>query len=118
MVRARQSVRALEDDPPHPINRYGRSKLASEALVRERCQVPWTILRPCAVYGPRDRGFLPLFRLARRGLTFLATPPATSFTLLFIDDLVKAILLAATRRSRRAARLSSSGIPSRSGSRR
>ena len=58
--------------------------------------MPWTILRPCAVYGPRDRGFLPLFRLARRGLTLLATPPATRFTFMFIDDLVSAIVLAAT----------------------
>lgn len=84
-----------EDDPPHPTNRYGRSKLASEALVREGCRQPWTIIRPCAVYGPRDRGFLPLFRLARRGLTFLVMPPATCFTFVFIDDLVTAIVQAA-----------------------
>jgi nucleoside-diphosphate-sugar epimerase len=85
-----------EDDPPHPINAYGRSKLASEAVVRGTARTPWTIIRPSAVYGPRDRGFLPLYRLATRGLFVLAAPPALSFTLVYIDDLVRAILLAAT----------------------
>jgi dihydroflavonol-4-reductase len=85
-----------EDDPPRPVNRYGRSKLESEAVVRDQCRGPWTILRPCAVYGPRDRGFLPLFRLARHGLAIAAAPLSTPFTFVFIEDLVRAIELAAT----------------------
>ena len=85
-----------EDDAPRPVNSYGRSKLASEAMVRTECRVPWTILRPCAVYGPRDRGFLPLFQLARRGVVIAAAPLATPFTFLFIEDLVRAIVLAST----------------------
>lgn len=85
-----------EDDPPHPVNAYGRSKLASEEVVRAASRIPWTIVRPCAVYGPRDRGFLPLFRLATRGLFFYASPPSTRFTLIYIDDLVGAIRSAAT----------------------
>lgn len=85
-----------EGDLPHPVNAYGRSKLASETIVREIGETPWTILRPCAVYGPRDRGFLPLFRLARLGLTLLAVPPGTAFTFVFVKDLVQAVVLAAT----------------------
>jgi nucleoside-diphosphate-sugar epimerase len=85
-----------EEDPPHPVNAYGRSKLASEMVVRSACRTPWTIVRPCAVYGPRDRGFLPLFRLARRGLFVLPSPPATAFTLIYVDDLVRAIVQAAS----------------------
>jgi dihydroflavonol-4-reductase len=83
-----------EDDPPQPVNAYGRSKLASEAIVRASA-LPWTILRPCAVYGPRDRGFLPLFRLVRRGLALVPARPDAAFTLIFIHDLVRAIRLAA-----------------------
>ncbi len=83
-----------EDDPPAPVNAYGRSKLASEAIVRASTG-PWTILRPCAVYGPRDRGFLPLFSLVRRGIAVVPSRADTAFTLIFIDDLVRAILLAA-----------------------
>jgi nucleoside-diphosphate-sugar epimerase len=86
---------AREHDPPHPINAYGRSKLASEEVVRTTARTPWTIVRPSAVYGPRDRGFLPLFRLARRGLFVYAAPPTTAFTFVYVEDLVRAILLAA-----------------------
>src|SRR5262249_5269504 len=57
---------AREDDPPHPINAYGRTKIAAENFIRSDARVPWTILRPCSVYGPRDRQWLPLVRLAAR----------------------------------------------------
>jgi nucleoside-diphosphate-sugar epimerase len=83
---------AREDDAPHPINGYGRSKLAAEAVVRETARTAWTIVRPSAVYGPRDRGFLPLFRMARRGLFLYAAPAATAFTFVYVDDLVDALL--------------------------
>ncbi|MCY2925999.1 MAG: NAD-dependent epimerase/dehydratase family protein [Planctomycetota bacterium] len=50
-----------------PSDDYGRSKLAGEAIVLAASPaLPVTIVRPPAVYGPRDRNFLPLFRTARR----------------------------------------------------
>jgi nucleoside-diphosphate-sugar epimerase len=85
-----------EDDPPQPVNAYGRSKLASETIVRATARTRWTIVRPCAVYGPRDRGFLPLFRMAKRGLFILPADPATLFTFIFVDDLVRGVMLAAS----------------------
>jgi nucleoside-diphosphate-sugar epimerase len=85
-----------EDDCPRPLTAYGRSKLAAESVVRTSARVPWTIVRPSAVYGPRDRAFLPLFRLASRGICLLAGDPAACFTLIYIDDLVRGIVLTAT----------------------
>jgi nucleoside-diphosphate-sugar epimerase len=55
------------DEPPHPVTAYGRSKLAAEQVVRS-ATIPWTIVRPPIVYGPRDREVLKVFRLARLGL--------------------------------------------------
>jgi nucleoside-diphosphate-sugar epimerase len=86
---------AREDDAPHPINGYGRSKLAAEEVIRTAARTPWTIVRPSAVYGPRDRGFLSVFRMARRGLFLYAAPPSTAFTFVYVDDLVDALLRAA-----------------------
>jgi nucleoside-diphosphate-sugar epimerase len=86
---------AREDDAPRPINGYGRSKLAAEEVVRTAARTPWTIVRPPAVYGPRDRGFLPLFRMARRGLFLYAAPPSTAFTFVYVEDLIDALLRAA-----------------------
>jgi nucleoside-diphosphate-sugar epimerase len=85
-----------EDDPPHPITAYGRSKLAAEAVVRSQARVPWTIVRPSAVYGPRDRGFQPLFRLASHGISLMVASPATPFTFIYVDDLIAALMAAAT----------------------
>jgi nucleoside-diphosphate-sugar epimerase len=90
-----------ERDSPKPVGAYGLSKLAAEKLIRSTAIVPWTIVRPCAVYGPRDRGFLPLFQYASRGVFLLVTKPTAAFTLVHVDDLTRAIVLAAT--SQRAA---------------
>jgi nucleoside-diphosphate-sugar epimerase len=84
-----------ESDPDAPVNAYGRSKLASERVVRAEAAVPWTILRPCAVYGPRDRGFLPLFQAARRGMFLSPTSRAIPFTLIDVRDLARAVVAAA-----------------------
>jgi nucleoside-diphosphate-sugar epimerase len=85
-----------EDDVPRPVNAYGRSKLAAETVVRATAAVPWTIARPSSVYGPRDRAFLPLFKLASRGISLVAAEASTCVTLIYVDDLIDALTLAAT----------------------
>jgi len=84
-----------EDDVPRPLTPYGRSKLAGEAVVRADARTPWTIIRPTTVYGPRDRQFLPIFRLAARGIFLQVVPAATAFTFIHIDDLSRGVVLAA-----------------------
>jgi nucleoside-diphosphate-sugar epimerase len=84
-----------EDDVPRPLTPYGRSKLAGEGVVRSEARAPWTIIRPTSVYGPRDRQFLPIFRLAARGIFLRVVPAATAFTFIYIDDLVRGVVLAA-----------------------
>lgn len=53
----RKDAPYTEDDPPCPINAYGRSKLAGEAAIRE-VGGPHVILRTSWVYGARGRNFL------------------------------------------------------------
>lgn len=84
-----------EDDPSAPITAYGRSKLDSERLVASTPQLRWTVIRPAAVYGPRDRQFLPLFQAARRGLLPRpANARAFSLTMVHVDDVARAIGMA------------------------
>ena len=46
-----------EDDPPNPLNVYGRSKLAGEQRVRDLCD-RHLIFRVSGLYGTRRRNFL------------------------------------------------------------
>ncbi|MDZ7754576.1 MAG: NAD-dependent epimerase/dehydratase family protein [Gammaproteobacteria bacterium] len=72
---------------------YAASKRrAEELLLLHGDAMPWTILRPTAVYGPGDREMLGLFKAMRRGLLPVPGDPAARITLIHVKDLVEAIL--------------------------
>jgi nucleoside-diphosphate-sugar epimerase len=83
-----------EDSPLHPVNLYGQTKRDSERIVQSAEKLEWTILRPTLVYGPRDRNFLPMFRLARRGI-FPILSKAGVYNLVHVEDVARAVELAA-----------------------
>ena len=83
-------------DAPRPITAYGRSKLAGERAALERDAVDVAVLRPPAVYGPRDRDLLPFFRMARWGVLPTAGPPERPMQLVHAADLAEGVLAAAT----------------------
>jgi nucleoside-diphosphate-sugar epimerase len=56
-------------DQENPVTAYGRSKLAAEKVVLSaKDQMPVVILRPAAIYGPRDVEILDAFKSIQRGL--------------------------------------------------
>ncbi|MGA3120567.1 MAG: NAD-dependent epimerase/dehydratase family protein [Polyangiaceae bacterium] len=56
-------------DQESPVTAYGRSKLAAEKVVLAvKDEVPVTILRPGAIYGPRDGEIFEAFRSIQRGV--------------------------------------------------
>jgi nucleoside-diphosphate-sugar epimerase len=83
-----------EDDPPSPINAYGRSKLAGERAIAQIDGLRWTTLRPGVVYGPGDRALLPLFQMAARGVMPLVGRVDAAYTFIHVHDLVRAIIAA------------------------
>jgi nucleoside-diphosphate-sugar epimerase len=57
-----------------PVTMYGRSKLASEQALAV-VEVPWVVLRPPTVYGPRDRdNLLAIFKAAKYGIAGIDDP--------------------------------------------
>lgn len=83
-----------ESGAPAPVTPYGRSKAAGEQAARAS-GVACTIVRPPAVYGPRDREFLRLFRLVRRGLLPLPGGGTQELSLVHAADLAEALVAAA-----------------------
>jgi len=82
-----------EGQKPHPVSDYGNSKLDAEhAILGYSDRIPISILRPSAVYGPRDREVFTLFKLIKRGL--LPHWGSGHTSLVYIDDLIEAIILA------------------------
>ena len=82
-----------EEDPPRPIEAYGQSKLEAEQATRlYEHSLPVTIVRPAAVYGPRDRDFLRVFRLATRAIALHAVPRSHAFSIVHVADVVAALL--------------------------
>jgi nucleoside-diphosphate-sugar epimerase len=87
-----------ETDAPNPVSDYGRSKLKAEQETLEyKDELPVVILRPSAVYGPRDRDMFELFRWASRGLTLEISGAERYINPCFVGDLATALLLAAER---------------------
>lgn len=84
-----------DDDPPHPVSRYGASKLAGEAAVAAAGFPQRIVLRPPAVYGPGDRAFLPIFRdIARGRRVVLPRPAPARLSLIHVEDLAAALAAA------------------------
>lgn len=85
-----------ESDPCEPVSAYGKSKLLGEKLALSHSrEIPLLILRPCAVYGPRDKGFYALFKCLSRHIKPCLCDPDQHISLCYVLDLIRGILLAA-----------------------
>jgi nucleoside-diphosphate-sugar epimerase len=83
-------VAANASSKPQPVSQYGWSKLAGEEAVR-RSDLPWVIIRPPTVYGPRDTELFRIFKLARTGLVPVLGTGEQSNSFVYIADLVDAL---------------------------
>jgi dihydroflavonol-4-reductase len=85
-----------ENRVPHPVTDYGRSKLEGERILSEMGPLPLVVVRPPAVYGPRDREIFPLFKLASMGI-FPVFNSEARVSLIHVADLVRGVISAAEK---------------------
>ncbi len=92
----RNGDKKKESDLCEPVSAYGRSKRRGEELALAFArQVPLLILRPCAVYGPRERDIYTFFKLLSRRIKPCLSGEDQHMSLCYVEDIVQAILLAA-----------------------
>lgn len=85
-----------ESDPCRPVSSYGRSKLMGEELVLAHAhELPSVILRPSAVYGPRDRDVLALFKCLSKRVNPSLIGRRRRLSICYVQDIIQGILLAA-----------------------
>jgi len=81
------------EDKENPVSDYGLSKLTAEAEIRKLFygKILYTILRPAAVYGPRDRDIFIFFNLVHRHLRPVTTKKRL-LQLVYVKDVANAVV--------------------------
>jgi dihydroflavonol-4-reductase len=84
-----------EGVPYNPVSHYGRSKMLGELEVPKASdKLPITIVRPPAVYGPREQDLYEYMKMILRGIQPLIGFERKFLNLIHVDDLVRGVLLA------------------------
>jgi len=90
---------ANEETPFHPGDIYQKTKAEAENWLHTFAaeqDLPYTVIRPAAIYGPGDTRLLKLFKMAMRPLFILLGNGKCLYHLIHVEDLVGAMILAAT----------------------
>jgi nucleoside-diphosphate-sugar epimerase len=84
-----------ETMPCKPVSFYGQTKrMGEEIVLTYQGKFEVSILRPGAVYGPRETDIFEYFKMVRQGLVVNGGDGNQRVSFIYVDDLVQAILLA------------------------
>ncbi len=82
-----------QSDKPNPVTSYGKSKLESENYLRSLNGFPYIIIRPTAVYGPRDKDIFILIKMLNSNFEAYLGFGKQVLSFVHVKDLVRAIFL-------------------------
>jgi len=77
----------LEKDAPNPVTFYGKSKLLAESYLSALDSLPSIVLRPTAVYGPRDRDIFIILKTIAQGLEPYIGRKPQQLSFIYVKDL-------------------------------
>ncbi|WP_207431797.1 NAD-dependent epimerase/dehydratase family protein [Sabulibacter ruber] len=83
-----------EESNARPVTNYGKSKLLAEQYLAEIRNLPLVVLRPTAVYGPREKDIFILFSTISKGLDPYIGKGKQRLSFVYVKDLAKAVMQA------------------------
>ena len=94
-IKEQQPYEAIrESDTPQPNTEYGRSKLAAEQYLEKKKGLPYIILRPTGVYGPREKDYFIMAKSIQQHSDFAVGYKRQDITFVYVKDVVQAVFLA------------------------
>ncbi len=98
-IREEQPYQEICDsDTPQPNTAYGRSKWAAEqyldSLSGQGKTLPYVVLRPTGVYGPRERDYFMMAKSIQGHVDFSVGYKRQDITFVYVTDVVQAVFLA------------------------
>jgi nucleoside-diphosphate-sugar epimerase len=93
-IREQQPYEAIrESDTPQPNTAYGKSKLEAEKYLTTTT-LPYIILRPTGVYGPREKDYFIMAKSIKQHSDFAVGYKRQDITFVYVSDVVQAVFLA------------------------
>lgn len=90
-----EQLAITEQTVHNPITMYGRSKSRSEEMIQDKfSNLPITIIRPTAVYGPEEKDIFLLFKTMASGLDPYIGRKPQKLSFIYVADLVDVLLKA------------------------
>jgi len=98
-IREQQPYEEIrESDTPQPNTAYGRSKLAAEQYLETLgTRLPYIILRPTGVYGPREKDYFIMAKSIKQHSDFAVGFKRQDITFVYVEDVVQAVFLALSK---------------------
>ncbi len=105
-IREKQPYEEIrETDTPKPNTHYGRSKLEAEQWLDSLFShgeglgvgLPYVVLRPTGVYGPRERDYFLMAQSIKQHTDFAVGYRQQDITFVYVQDVVQAVFLACER---------------------
>jgi UDP-glucose 4-epimerase len=102
-----------EETFPNPITAYGRSKLLAEEKLKSISSLNYTILRPTAIYGPRDKDIFIFFKQLKFGIEPYIGSKDQKLSFIYVKDLVHVAIKSLSNSNQRTYNLSDGNFYSR-----
>jgi len=95
-IREQQPYQEItETDQPCPNTAYGRSKLEAEQFLDSvASRLPFVVLRPTGVYGPREKDYFLMVKSISQHADFSVGFKRQDITFVYVADVVQAVFLA------------------------